>query len=714
MYSTVTSTSPPRFSHTLMQQNRHSTMQHEGRTIPAPMPVHLYKAGRKPRIPLSCDPCRARKLKCNREKPCQNCTVRNEPASCRYRGAKSPPPPVARDQQQQQQQHHHEDSMQRRIDNLEDLVKRLIVQGQAGLPTNVASQHLNAPDVASVADTGSTVIDGVHSVYKAADDWHNVLQEINKLKETWCQTQDDQTDHGPLSYTEADGSSLLFGQVKQIERAEILATLPHKPEVDKLISQFFNSTTFTLSVPPILHEPTFMREYNEHWRDPSQTNMIWLGLLFSILGIVMFSYHQWEEPPEYEGISESLFQLYRLRTAQCLSIGDIAKCLPYTIETLRFNATAELNRQDDNSRSLWILTGVIVRAAINMGYHRDPSQLPSLSVLQSEYRRRVWNAVTQMDDLASFLVGFPRMMAAIYSDTKEPRNIHDWELSEETTVLPPSRPITEPTSSTYVIVKGRIAHALGRITDFNNLPGLGSYDTVLNLDKSLYEAYQNIPPHIKVFHGEGESKLFNSQSGIPGVQLESLYHKGMCTLHRKFLAKARVDPQYKLSHDRCLSSALAILDYQYLLEPSWYKFSGVRQMLAFAAMILFLELEHGRRGPDLLNTPFDGATLVHALENSCALWREARGSCEQAYGVYQILTGMLSGFQTPSAGSSYSQSPDAPFEIPGLSPQFQPVSMENDMFRMLNDEIDIDWATWASFIEEASFANGILYQGSLT
>jgi hypothetical protein len=70
--------------------------------------------------------------------------------------------------------------MQRRIDNLEDLVKRLIVQGEAGQPPNVANQYANSSGVASspVADTSSTLIDGVHSVYKAADDWHNVLQEV--------------------------------------------------------------------------------------------------------------------------------------------------------------------------------------------------------------------------------------------------------------------------------------------------------------------------------------------------------------------------------------------------------------------------------------------------------------------------------------------------------------------------------------------------------
>jgi hypothetical protein len=73
--------------------------------------------------------------------------------------------------------------MQRRIEHLEDLVKRLIAQGQISQPTNVANQHSlvswnDTPRGASVADTGSTVINGVHSVYKVADDWHNVLEEV--------------------------------------------------------------------------------------------------------------------------------------------------------------------------------------------------------------------------------------------------------------------------------------------------------------------------------------------------------------------------------------------------------------------------------------------------------------------------------------------------------------------------------------------------------
>ena len=85
----------------------------------------------------------------------------------------------------------------------------------------------------------------------------------------------------------------------------------------------------------------------------------------------MLSYHILDdEPPEYEGVSESLFELYRLRTAQCLMLGDITKCAPYTVETLIFNALAEQATRNDNGAGVWMMFGVINRVALQMGYHR--------------------------------------------------------------------------------------------------------------------------------------------------------------------------------------------------------------------------------------------------------------------------------------------------------------------------------------------------------
>lgn len=420
----------------------------------------------------------------------------------------------------------------------------------------------------------------------------------------------------------------------------------------------------------------------------------------------MLSFHQFEEPPEYQGISEPLFQLYRLRTAQCLIIGDVAKCLPYTIETLRFNATAELNRMEDNSRGLWIMTGVLIRAAINMGYHRElPSSSP-ISTLQAEYRRRVWLSVISIDDVASFHKGFPRMLPEIYSNTMEPRNLHDWELTDETMVLPPSRPMSEQTPVTYMILKGRLFGALGRITDFNNLPSGGSYNTVLEIDSALHEAYLSFPTHLRMSGSTKVSDAHPTKSDLSTLQLESMYHQGMCTLHRKFLAKGRLYPQYNISRDRCITSALALLNFQELLTPSWYRMSQTRQMLTLAAMILFLELEQRRVSRDLNIS--DSDALFLALRKSCSFWNDAKDSCNEARELYQLLAGLLSGFQSVFDTGDWAQAPnEALSEATRAKTLFQPpngpASWGGDWFP-ISDDMSFNWVSSSALFSLCIFS----------
>ena len=80
--------------------------------------------------------------------------------------------------------------MQQRIDRLEDLVKNLISEKQKApvTPDDIDDAGISAKD--SVSDvsksaegSGKTVIDAGHSVYKAAEDWYDVLQEVSKASE---------------------------------------------------------------------------------------------------------------------------------------------------------------------------------------------------------------------------------------------------------------------------------------------------------------------------------------------------------------------------------------------------------------------------------------------------------------------------------------------------------------------------------------------------
>lgn len=98
---------------------------------------------------------------------------------------------------------------------------------------------------------------------------------------------------------------------------------------------------------------------------------MWVGLFFAVLSQIMLSYHlNSDEPPEYEGISASLSQLYRVKAGQCLAMGDISTCKPYTVETLIYSLMCEWGRSGVGDNKVWLMIGLLVRVALQMGYHR--------------------------------------------------------------------------------------------------------------------------------------------------------------------------------------------------------------------------------------------------------------------------------------------------------------------------------------------------------
>lgn len=125
------------------------------------------------------------RLRCNREKPCQNCIARDEKGACKFRGPKNETVPAA----------HREangETVRQRIDHLENLVKNLLAERQQ---TSSVSMHMaytpESPgtqaglavspavsDAQDVAGAGKLVMDGTHSVYRGGDDWYAVLQEV--------------------------------------------------------------------------------------------------------------------------------------------------------------------------------------------------------------------------------------------------------------------------------------------------------------------------------------------------------------------------------------------------------------------------------------------------------------------------------------------------------------------------------------------------------
>lgn len=325
--------------------------------------------------------------------------------------------------------------------------------------------------------------------------------------------------------------------------------------------------------------------------------------------------------------------------------------------------------------------------------------------MRAEYRRRTWLSVVSMDDMASFLGGFPRIVPSIHSDTAEPRNLHGWELSGQAAVLPDSRPLDEITEATYLIAKGRLFRSLGRVADFSCTPHLSPYQSVLDIDHELGHGYQSLPLHMRAGTNKNRAPDGNDlqarKANFSGISLLCLYHKGMLILHRRFLAKASVDSRFQPSRDRCISSALALLNLQKDLEPAFYRLTLARQILMLAAMTLFLELELRRKapspgGPAGTGESYDDAVLVQALETSCSLWAEATRVSDEADKIHGALLSLLSGLQDAAAtcagtNPSSGVSPGTP---PNPASRMSPRLDAHDLvFSLEKDSLDaeFDW-----------------------
>lgn len=318
-------------------------------------------------------------------------------------------------------------------------------------------------------------------------------------------------------------------------------------------------------------------------------------------------------------------------------------------------------------------------------------------------RRRVWYCVVQLDTISSLLLGLPSMIRAADYDTTDPRNIHDWELMKDMTDLPPSRPLSEETPLSYLLAKGCLLRVLGDVLDsLSSLRPL-PYDTVLHLEEGLSKAHFQVPQHLQfnrsVSSADGHPSLISRQ-----VQLEFLYHQGMCLLHRKFFVQGRLGSHFAHSRDRCVESALALLSLQDMLHGEakardsapishWFRIPLASHDFILAAMILCLELHKKReesRQPKTDLSIWDAyqKTILQRLETSCHIWQQIQLRSLQAWQVHQVLSSML---ETLGVGAKVGY--PKPNEMQALSP--------SDSEQVLDGVKDAAPSTGETFLPEA-------------
>lgn len=385
---------------------------------------------------------------------------------------------------------------------------------------------------------------------------------------------------------------------------------------------------------------------------------------------------------------------YRLRTVQCLVNSDYTKSSIYTIETLILYVHGEYASRWDAEVGIWVIVGMIVRLSMRMGYHRDPSNYPGITPYQSEMRRRIWAFVRQMDTMFSFQLALPGMIRNTDCDTLLPRNIFEDEFGPESKVLPPARPITEPTPVSYMITKAQISFEFGSILEeINAVNGRSvSYDDILKRDNRLRELRNNMPPHLRLRPME-ECTHDPATLLMQRFNLDIMWQKTMCVLHRKYIVRARQNPRYAHSRRACVDASMEILRHQAKLhresQPGgrmrtmkWFISSLTKHDYLLGAMIVCLDLNYDSISESMTDrppnydpyfwTPAQRADMLQALETSRQIWKESIETSMEAYKASHILDVMLEKLNAPKGQQSEGQTTAdvfAQFDEQNLKPE---------------------------------------------
>ncbi|KAL4870024.1 hypothetical protein BDV12DRAFT_68853 [Aspergillus spectabilis] len=409
------------------------------------------------RLPISCQACRTRKIRCSRDgRPCQTCVRRGLGAEdCIYLGQ-----PRLSSEHTLNADATVQSELLARIRNLEDMLQRQVGSHSGDRQSPLASPSLTGsfsePDSAIGLGLADCPRSSVMSSFGTLQTFASGYVRYLPLAPQWSSVNPTNSPGDALpdisSGIPEDDDDLripLSGTVAS--REELLAILPPSRYCDALKDVYFRVFSPLFH---ILHDLTFEAEYQQFCHDPSSVTIAWISLLFIILGIAVTALH--DDDPLLSDLGREktvsrnvkiLSSRYRAAALRCLSAdGVLSRHSINTLQSLILINYARLHR----GLPTWTLLGFTHHTATSMGCHVDPERF-ALGPIEREERRRAWAGLTMLYTIQNTTYGNLNPNLASMA-VKLPLDVNDVDLLTGTI----SEPAPRPTQMTYLLLKYRL------------------------------------------------------------------------------------------------------------------------------------------------------------------------------------------------------------------------------------------------------------------
>ncbi|PYH87747.1 hypothetical protein BO71DRAFT_489331 [Aspergillus ellipticus CBS 707.79] len=335
--------------------------------------------------------------------------------------------------------------------------------------------------------------------------------------------------------------------------SDLRRTIPARSVCDELVECYLR--TFE-GIYRIEHLPSFRREYQQFWDQPQASATSFLIKLVLILGIgTTFHPQRGKAGKDYD---PPLLQAW-IYAAQWWLTGPTEKST-FNLDGLQIFCLLLLARQlGPPGPSPWLSAASLLQIATAMGLHRDSALFPSLSPFQSEMRARLWATVLELTLQSSLESASP--LAIPFSDANPPSNLNDSSIDHDVKHIPPPQPISSHTDSSLQLLLHQSFSLRAETIQLIHRPHRIPYQKALTLATALRTACHTLTAFFTTTTTTTTTttpKTLPSPSPFHYTHLLTTLTRYILHLHLPFARASPTHPEYHFSRKLCLDAALTI------------------------------------------------------------------------------------------------------------------------------------------------------------
>ncbi|KAJ5686066.1 hypothetical protein N7536_008685 [Penicillium majusculum] len=502
---------------------------------------------RRKRKVLSCENCRCSKLKCDRQQPCGACTRRGCELSCSFLTTSTVPITST---------NVHRTTSNPSSSNVRPRKK----------PT-VPSAPLRQPVASYSGDRAERL--GPDAIQDSQDSrWEAVLQRP-------CPEDD------PVAATDTLSP---FSVGPSISLRDIIDILPSRTSCDCLVSHFFNHISALF---PILHGPTFQKQYVAFMQQPYEVDLSWLALLFSMCSLTLNTMEPsdprlvdlWPKGSHFQE-QEAVTLSRRLQQTAMVCLLQDQFFIRHKLSTFEALLMVIYNLSHNESVDQgWALLGMALNIGIALRCNVDSQ---GLNHLETERRRRCWVGILTLHTYQAILFRDIDMSFLLDIKTTMPADVNDVDITQEGILQPSS----SPTQMSVMMFKVRLFRISTQICHHISGPSRLEAEPLREFDAIIAEEQQRWDSTYLV---DGGPNILDSSYAYWCI-LQTYAHQLYLLLHRPF-RHSQSSCFLATSRDRCIGSSAALLGihrqiYEVpLLRPYFWLLRGVTSLKTLHAAV---------------------------------------------------------------------------------------------------------------------------------